>query len=701
MKNEFGIDLEDAKNELATIIEEAHSFITSEFEEDWSTSELYFAGQTDMPTEEGRSKVVKTESRDIIRALMPNVMRVLLQSRKPVIYTPASIMTAAFAEQQSHFVAQLFYRCGGYRVLYDAIMESFKMKAGPMKVYWLENPDPEHIYATGLTAEEALAYQDEPDVIVDEVEEVQDPTSGELTYNLRATKYYQNGKICLEAVPMYEFFVQRNASNLENFVHGHRRTVTVGEAIEMGIEYDNWRELDNDNPEENEAVEAASIRRGYVPDKGDLNDADILNMEFLLSEAYCWYDLDGDGVSERYVFYYGGTSYKYLHHERVEDFAMDLICHDPMPFAVIGRSIIDITKQSQDVETAILRSVVDNALIANNPRPAADPTKTNFQDLMNNVIGAPIRTKGSPDISYVDVPFTAQQLLPFLQYLEQDAQMRVGVTKAAAGLDPDAMQSTDKNAVLNTIQLSQGQVELIVRNIIETGLIPLFRKILRLSMRHMDKLQVMRYKGGFVPVDISRFDPFLVAEPNVGIGTTSPEQKLATLQFILAKQEAYMDRLGFDNPFTSMSQLYNTLEDIVELGGLPNPGRYFNYIDRRAEEVIAKRMSEQAAADAERQMQMQPIDPGRSLMMTESMKTRAKMQEIMIDARTKQLELQQRALEKAEEFDIRRDELAQQRVINLAKIGQERQNEAIRSEQASNSPRPQGGRSPATAGEQP
>jgi hypothetical protein len=684
MANEFGVTLDEVTNELAYVVEQAHNFISSEYMQEWESAEAYFAGRTDIAAERGRSSIVKTETRDAVRSLMPNIMRVLLHSRKPVEYVPTSIQSAAFAEQQAVWAFQTFMANDGYMQLYSAVHEGLKLKAGPIKCYWVEDPEPEHFKVTGITAAEVMEYQQQPDVEVEEVDEEEDPISGEITYDLTATRYYTNGKIHIEAFPIYEFFVERGSGyNLENSVHGHRRSVTVAEAIEMGLEYDNWRELDDDDPEENDAATLVAQRRGHVVDK-DEQEVDLMNVEFLLTETYCKYDMDGDGVPEKYVFYFGGSSYRYLHHERVEDFCIDLVQPDPMPFQPIGRSVPELTKQSQDTETMLLRSVIDNAAMANNPRIAGDPTRTNFEDLMNNAIGAPIRTKGRPELSPIDTPFTAGNLLPVLQYLEQDAQMRVGVTKAAYGLDPDAMQSTDKDAVRNTIQLSQGQTELMARNIIETGLIPLFRKVLRLGMRHMDRLQMVRIRDVLVPVDISRFDPAMVAEPTVGIGTASVDQKQATLMMIYQEQQKYLMSMGMDNPFVSLSQIYHTIQDLVELGGIKNVGRYFNFIGREEEAFITEQMNRANAERMEREQQMMPIDPGRSLLMTESMKSRVNGMRMLTEARVEEMKIMKDALVEAERADLRRDELAQQRVIELAKIGQSAQNESIRREQQSN-----------------
>ena len=86
-------------------------------------------------------------------------------------------------------------------------------------------------------------------------------------------------------------------------------------AIEMGLEYDNWRELDNDDPKENDAAHVEEHRRSYIPNQDEDLESDLMNHEFLLTEAYYQYDMDGDGVPEKYVFYFGGSSYEYLHHE--------------------------------------------------------------------------------------------------------------------------------------------------------------------------------------------------------------------------------------------------------------------------------------------------------------------------------------------------------------------------------------------------
>lgn len=700
MANDFGITLDDAISELQYHVEEAINFMWSEFENDWALAERYYAGGCDLPTDEGRSDAVKTEVRDVIRGIMPNLMRVLYQARKPVEYIPTHIQHAAFIDQQALFAEQRFKACGGYKILYNAVLQALKLKIGPIKVWYETDPAPKYMEMTALTQQEVDELKELPDFEVKEVED--HPKLGENDlYNVKGYQYYPYGRICIEDFPVYEFFVSRNATNLEDArVHGHHREVTVAEAIEMGLDYPNWEELQGSDPENKYAAESSRARRGYSPDEDEDDSEDLLQKKILLTEVYCKYDLDGDGVEERYCFYLGGSTYKYIDHYEIEDYCIEVVNVDPQPYTVIGRSIADMVIEKQDNETSILRAIIDNAHMANNPRFAADPNKTDFNDLMNNAIGGPIKTLGSPDLQVVDIPFTGASLIPFLQYMEQDTEERVGMTKAARGLDPDALQSTDKDAVLNTIQLSQGQIELMARNVVETGLIGIFQKLLRLCQRHMDRYQVVRSRGMLLPIDLAAFDTELAAEPNVGLGTASHEEKLATLNFILQKQEQIISMFGMDNPFTSLSQMYNTLEDIVDLGGLKDPGRYFKVVTEQMEQTIAQRMKEAEAAQAQQAQQMQPMDPGLAMLESEKLKAQASFQGDQLDYQADMAKLKLQEEEMRMKADIERDKMVQDRVIKLREIGAQREAERIKREQEANDAKSKGRGTSGSSGEQ-
>lgn len=687
--NKLGVDIDTAHREVVEMVENSVNFLFSEFEDNWARAEKYYGGGTDLPSVAGRSQVVKTVVRDSIRAVKPSVMRTLLQCRRIVEYSATQNRYSEWAEQQGDLATQTFWRCDGYRQLMSAFDTAAKLKAGPMKVYWLEKPQVEYFERRYVPEDMLEALVNDPEVQILSTEMEIDPILLEkfpdmMLYKVTANRVKAGGELKIEAVPMYEFFVDRNASSMEdaekNYVHGQRRVVSVGEAIELGLECDDWRRLDVEDPEQSEYSNSSYYRRRYTKDGSTQKQADLSQHEFLLTEAYRRVDLDGDGVGQLYCFWLGGTSYELLDYQLVEFSPFEVVSIDPVPFTVIGTSLADLTVEEQDMNTSIVRAIADNFHMSNNPRFAGDPKRVNFDDLVNTAVGAPVRVKTDTQVQILSIPFTGQSGLPLLEYLDRDVEDKVGYTKAATGLDPNAMQSTDKQAVQNTIQLSQGQIELIVRNVIETCLIPLFKKLLRLQVAYGEPVQLIKAKGSLLPVPMGVINPDLAAEPTVGLGTGADETKVAALQGVINKQEMLMEKYGLNNPFTSLAQIYTAYEDLADMTGLTNFGRYMNVITPQHEQELAQKQ----AAAAEEAKKNAPPQPHELLARVEEQKNELNKQKAILDHREKTKVNELNALIADERADLERDKLIQTREIELAKINAGLLNEKIKAEQATN-----------------
>jgi hypothetical protein len=674
-------------------IDEAVDFVISEFDSDFEKGDRYANGEVDLPTNEGRSKVVSTQVRDAIRNIKPSLMRVLTGTRKGLVrYIPSSVGMAQVVEQQEQYVQQLFWKSGGYKFISDMVDESLHHRIAAVKTYFEKNPAPVYASLTMLTQEELMQLDEAPDIEILEVEkltpkvELADGAEEVALYNVEYVQTASNGAIVMEVIPYGEFFINRNARDVPTSrIHGHRRSVTVAEAIEMGLDCPDWSALDDENPETARVSGVAKERRLYQPHEEDADRDDTLSHTFLLTEAYVKLDLLDAGFEQTYVLLLGGTSYRYLDHYRVQESDFDIARHDPRAFTVFGTSIPDITVQQQDVMTSMLRGMVDNVHLANTPRFGGNPSQVNFDDLNNHQFGYPIRFKGTgTQVQVVQVPSQIQSTLPMLQWMEQDSQNKIGITKAAQGLDPNAMQSTDKQAVQNTIQLSQGQVELMARNLIETGLIPVFRKLLRLSVQHLDRLQIVRMRGAFVPVDTLLFCPDWYAETQVGLGTVPEQQKQLGLQATMQQQMAVMDKYGPGNPFVSFSQIYNTLEDLTESYGLYNVSRYWNAVTPEVEQAYAEQKKQEAIAmEQAKKQQPQGSDPALALIEVEKIKSATTKDTNVTKLRTESMNAQLKALDMAAKDDLARDQMAQDRVLKLIelKAKEETESQKITAEQ--------------------
>ena len=78
----------EIENIVQSAIDDAVDFVESEISEDRITAQRYYDGEVDIGYEDGRSKVVATKVRDVVRAVKPSLMRVFLSTARPVEFMP-------------------------------------------------------------------------------------------------------------------------------------------------------------------------------------------------------------------------------------------------------------------------------------------------------------------------------------------------------------------------------------------------------------------------------------------------------------------------------------------------------------------------------------------------------------------------------------------------------------------------------------
>jgi hypothetical protein len=204
-------------------VQDAVDFIESEIADDRIKAQRYFDGEVDIGEEEGRSKVVATKVRDTVRNIKPSLMRVFLNTDKPVEYVPRGPEDVAAAQQATQYMHWAFNEIGGYRILNDAFHDALVKKVGVLKAYWDTYTDVETYTYSNITEPEYLAIvnEDDIDVIEHSVEmsmeadeygmQVEAPM-----HSLKVNRKCELGKLMVESVPPEEFMVDRNAKNIED-----------------------------------------------------------------------------------------------------------------------------------------------------------------------------------------------------------------------------------------------------------------------------------------------------------------------------------------------------------------------------------------------------------------------------------------------------------------------------------------------------
>jgi hypothetical protein len=223
----------EIQSTITNAVREAVDFVESEIAPDRITAQKYFDGGTKIEHEDGRSRVVATKVRDTIRAIKPALMRVFLQSDKPVEFIPTTPQAVQGADQATKYAKYVFERNNGFRILHSAFHDALIKKTGVVKVYYDEVPDLEIDEYSDLTPEQLQLVEADPEVEVIEREEtiiseaIIDAMGMELqpqiaTYSIRVARESLKGQIKIDAVAPEDFFVDRMAVSIDDcYVCGH------------------------------------------------------------------------------------------------------------------------------------------------------------------------------------------------------------------------------------------------------------------------------------------------------------------------------------------------------------------------------------------------------------------------------------------------------------------------------------------------
>lgn len=668
---EFTVD--DAVAVLQSMIPEAIDSVNSNFAQDWEDAEYFFDGGSDVEETEGRSKTTATVFRDAVRSVTASLMRVFCGAERIVEYKTTNRDLSKLVAIQSTYVNDLFWNTGGYKLLLDICHDSLVKKAAITKVVADEIIEPKFYTVKDIPAQ--IYYNTiltMPDTIV--ISKTEKQNGDQLFYDVEYVIMMKKRRLTHTHVPLYEYFFSDEAVEVEDArVQGQRREVTYGQATALGLDVEPG-DFDDNDPETDYSTGESDIRRGYTKDN-DVNEfeADPTMRTFQLTECYAKFDLLGIGIPQIYRFWLGGTQYEYIDHERVDRIPYKKWQMEPIPDAFYGRSLFDIMREDQNTITSLLRAMVDNAHQANNHRLAVHDTMVNMSDVMSPKIGAPIRFRAPGMIQPLGIESTTGALMPMLQFLKQQSENKAGVTNAAMGLDPSALQSTDKEAVQNTIQLAQSVIEMIARNIAETGGSSAFRDLLSLSIEHLPQDQQVDMQGQSFDVKQDWFDPDLPVRTRIGTGNARKEQRIMALQGALVDQKEIVGAYGPDNPFVSAEQLYNTRADLLRESGIDDVGRYYTLAEpQQVQEFMAQKAQEAAEA------QKNQVDPAMALIQSK---------QIEVEGRFKEKEMQEQAQMVRSDRDFRlklidmimrddfdRDKLAQELEIDAAKINLEKVN---------------------------
>ena len=588
-------------------IEDAISYIDSDLSPIRAQATAYYRGDLFGNEQDGNSQAVSTDVRDTVNAMLPSVMKTMFSSERVVEYIPTGPEDVAAAEQATDYANYVIQQDNdGFMVLYSTFKDALVRKCGIVKTWWDERTQVRIEEYTGLDEQTMMMIESEPNAFVTVIEQYDDPNiTPEMLppmmdemgmpmvdeqgmpmtqpmpqlFDVTVKRVTKEGRIAIAAIPPEEFLLSRNARTIDDSsIVAHRKMATVGELVEMG--YDLEMVKTHITSSEFDANDEYLRRRPITTSIGMNDESNNLMMQRVLYiETYIKVDYDGDGLPELRKVCCMGYGYNVVNNEPCDFIGFaDFPC-DPEPHTspLEANCVFDYTKDLQEIKSDILRNTLDSLAQAIHPRTGVVEGQVNMDDVMNNETGAIVRMRAPGMVQPLATPFVGREAFQMFDYIDSVKEDRTGMSKAAMGLNADALQSSTRAAVAATISASQSRLELTTR-ILAQGMKKLFKNVLHLMVTHQDKPRMVRLRNEWVAIDPRSWNAGMDVTVNVALGTGDVEQKMAMLQMMSTMQKEALMQMGPQNPLVSPAQFSNTLRKIAEMAGFTDSSQFFSAI---------------------------------------------------------------------------------------------------------------------------
>ena len=615
----------------------------------------YYNGHEPRPSGiKGRSEVVSTDVSDAVEWLIPNIIESL--SGKSVKFMPMSAQDEDQADLETDFTHFVFSEeNNGFLNLYEATKDALLTGVGVLKIFYDDAPERVVERYSGLSEPQLQALLADPMIEVTEIERSE--TDGTAVTAARITR---QGRVMVEAVPAEEFRVNDDADSLDltdaRFV-AHTTRRTASDLLRAGYDPD----------------VIADAQQGYLDRTvGDEThsglDIDESQKLIVVTEAFLSMDINEDGISELCKVTCIGESEidAILDIEEIVEIPFVAMSATPMPHQFLGLSVFERLKQVQDIKTAVLRSTLDSFYQSVNRIKVVHEGQVNIDDLLVNRPGGIIRAKGHNAVTELGGTFFGGEALQLLQYADVQKEARVGVSPDMAG-QSNLVNNESAHGVERMMSAKEMLVNLMVRSIAETGVRPAYKMIRDLMVRFQNGMVPYKFKGNWMNVDPSTWGERSRMMVTVGAGAGDSQKKLMALQTLFQTQMQFKQMP--DNVMVDTKQLFNSLDDMVELADLGEAEKYFMNPDTQEGQMFAqnKAQQDQAAQQEMMQKEQMQIQMQQQALQAQQTVAQAEMQKAQATMQNGQLKEQINAIEAQHKQEIEQMKTALQAAKDSAK----------------------------------
>lgn len=625
------------------------------------------------------SAVVESRVRDTVNQVLPELFRIFVGSAEIVEFEPRGPEDVEGARQATDVLTAWFWQQDGARFVHDALLD-WSIKFAAARVWAEEHHEIVESRFAGLTEEDLAELQQDPGfvelVATPYVEHLAVPaplvpgqppqpaqvlpvTLHEGTLKRRCP--YHKRRFAL--IPQEELLFDGDAPSLDRCrIVGTDSYRTVSELVALGLDHETVKR--HAVAGDRSLHQLRSSREGGVGYATSLSSEDMSTHWVRVTDAHLRIDRDQDGIAEVYHVIALGEEAEVALDE--PDEWPDYVVSSPFLIShkIVGEGIAETMLDRQDIATALVRRGLDSLNRSLIPRVMCEVRDEAEAQALDDWYASFVPLDPSR-VGHFAVPFVGQHAFDALQRFTQGDVLRTGISQAGQGLDPSVLTNKTVDAAKAIISAPQSRVEYFARIFAETFMAPLFRAMLKLTVRYPNQGEVIRLRNRFVPVDPRHWRADYDCSVKVGLGTGTREERLFGLQAITAKQEAL---LAAGSPLVDLAKYHASLADLCALVGVKDPARYFveptPELQAQAQAQAKAAQEEQAQKAAQLQALVEQAKQGAA--------AQAKIEVERIKAALEErLAAQENAFKQEQEMlrhRLKQQELAMERQLELYKI---------------------------------
>jgi len=521
------------------------------------------------PAHDGNSKYVSMDVYDAVESMKAALLETFSTGYKTVRFAPQTGEDTRIADIATAYCDYVANRQNNlFEVMQSVIHDGLIARTGLCKVYWDERTDSYLEPIQDLTEEEFDTIVAQDNV---EIEEVEQDELGLYSGDLRVSQ--DASQVVIEAIAPEQFVIEPQAKSLEDVQFcGHRTTMTISELREAGYDEELIAKIGDHEDVEMETDPEVLARHEEIGQDRGFNAKGFQDQvrSITVYELYLDIDLDATGIAETYKVIKAGNVI--LHKEKCTYKPFCAFVPLPIPHSFFGSNFGSKVVPIQTARTVLTRSILDHAMITNNPRyTVVKGGLTNPRELIDNRVGGIVNVSRPDAIS----PMLQAPLNPFIfqtiQMLDEDKEDTTGVSRLSQGLNKDAISKQNSAAMVEQLAtMSQQRQKIIARNFANNFLKPLYQMIYQLVVENEPDAKIVEIAGDYVSVNPAAWGQKrdVTVELHLGYGEQEAEAQKYLVLHGLMSQDPVLSTM-----YTPQNQ-HALMTHVMEQNGIKNVKDY-------------------------------------------------------------------------------------------------------------------------------